>query len=142
MNFRKSLDEGDGQFQLAPMIDVIFVLLTFFVAIFGMQQNERDMEVKPPVSASGAVVSRNPYDIVVNIKQDGSLLVNRRMWSIKELQERLKLLSGASGGQCNVLIRADAQTVHQNVVNVMDSCIGVGITRFSFVTVGKTAAAK
>ena len=141
MNFRKSLDESDGQFQLAPMIDVIFVLLTFFVAIFGMQQNERDMEVKPPVSSSGAVVNRNPYDIVVNIKQDGSLLVNRKMWTVQELQERLRLLSSASAGHCNVLIRADAQTVHQNVVNVMDSCIGVGITRFSFVTVGKTAKA-
>lgn len=141
MNFRRNIEEDDGAFQLAPMIDIVFIMLTFFVAIFGMQQNEREMEVKPPLSSSGTIVARNPYDIVVNIKQDGTLMVNRKVWPLSELQDRLRMIASATEGQCNVLIRADAMTFHQNVVNVMDACVGVGITRFSFVTVSRDKGA-
>jgi len=142
MNFRKNVEEGDGMFQIAPMIDIVFIMLTFFVAVFGMQQTEREMEVRPPVSSSGTVVSRTPYDIVINVKQDGSLTVNRRVWTIAELRDRLQMLSSASGGQTTVLIRADALTIHQNVVTVMDACMSANINRFSFLTIEKDGKAK
>ena len=142
MNFRKSITEAEQQFQIAPMIDVIFVLLTFFVAVFGMQQNEREIEIKPPVSYSGSAVDRNPYDIMINVREDGTLIVNRKKWTLIELRDRLRMLSSSSNGETMVLIRADAMTVHQNVVNVIDACTGANINRFSFITVEQDMDAK
>lgn len=141
MNFRASLDEGDGQFQLAPMIDVVFIMLTFFVAIFGMQQSERELEVKPPLSYSGDAINRKLHDIVINIRQDGTIIVNRKQWDINELRRQLKLFAAASTGESSVLIRADGEALHQNVVAVMDACIEANMYRFSFITVEKSVKA-
>ena len=135
MNFRKNSDEGDGQFQLAPMIDVVFIMLTFFVAVFGLHQMEKEMEINPPVSYSGAAVNRNPYDIVINVREDGTIIVNRQTLSLSELRRRLKMMPASSNSEATVLIRADGRTVHQNVVSVMDACLSANITRFAFITV-------
>jgi len=135
MNFRKGIEPGDEGFQIAPMIDVVFIILVFFVTIAAMEENEKEIEIKPPRSASSAPIRRRTYEIVVNVKQDGTIIVNRNAWDLPTLRSRLKMLSSSGEIDSSVMIRADALTLHQNVVNVIDACMDADISRFSFITV-------
>ena len=135
MNFRKHLEEDEGGFQIAPMIDVVFIMLVFFAAIAAMERSEREMDVRPPVASRSSPLERKPHEIVINVRQDGTIVVNRMEWDIERLRDRLKRLAAWGGSDASVMIRADALTAHQNVVSVIDACMDADMTRFSFITV-------
>jgi biopolymer transport protein ExbD len=135
MNFRRGIEESEGRFQLAPMIDIVFIVLVFFVVISAMEQREKEMEVRPPFARSGTAIERKRFEIIINVKEDGSIVVNRNEWGIQKLRERLQHLSAVGGSDASVMIRADALTAHQNVMSVADACVAAGMERLSFITV-------
>jgi biopolymer transport protein ExbD len=141
MNFLKYPDEGDGAFQMAPLIDIVFNVLVFYLVTSALQQAEKQMAVNPPAAKQGDEIIRRPYQILINIAKDGEVIVNRKAWEIATLSDRLKELRRLTGGEgapdFSVIIRADGLTAHQNVVNVMDACLAAGMNQMSFVTVDR-----
>jgi biopolymer transport protein ExbD len=135
MNFRRNIEQDEGGFQIAPMIDIVFIMLVFFVAISAMAQQEREIDVKPPVASSSSPIERKRHEIIINVKEDGTIVVNRMEWDLDKLRERLRLLSASGGADSSVMIRADALTAHQNVVSVIDACMDADMTLFSFITI-------
>ena len=134
MNFRRQIEITEGQFQIAPMIDVVFIMLVFFTAIAAMRQSERELEIKPPPAAVSSPIERNVNDIIINIREDGAIIINRAEKSLDELHERLRLLR-TTGTDASVLIRADGRTMHRDVAAVIDACVSTGVKKFSFITV-------
>ena len=133
MNLRARATLQHPGIQLAPLVDVLLLLLIFFLLTWNAARNENELDVKVP-KASAAKESSQPLGpVVVNIKTDGNLVVNRRPLSASELSELLKSLVQLSAEQA-VVIRGDETGAYKNVIGVLNICTEAGITNVAFAT--------
>lgn len=133
MNFRGKVKQESVGFQLAPMIDVMFLLLCFFVVSQIYAQWETEIDITLPTAETGDTPDRLPAEIIVNIKAGGDLMVNRREFSTEGLSKLLHRIVDIYPGQ-PVLIRADKETAYKHVVGVLDMCRQCDIWNISFAT--------
>lgn len=131
MNFSKTKPEPI-QFQLAPMIDVVFLLLCFFVTSTIYAQWETEMDVTLPVADTGESPRRRFGEVIINVFPDGRAVVNRRELSHAELASFLETI--AARDMFSVVIRGDASTPYGEIVRVMDLCRQVDIFDFRLAT--------
>ncbi|MBN1556543.1 MAG: biopolymer transporter ExbD [Lentisphaerae bacterium] len=120
-------------FQLAPMIDVIFILLSFFIATQIFSQWETEIDITLPTAESGDLPERLPGEIIINILEDGTVSVNRRVLDDAALGGLLARIVELFPGQ-SVLIRADRRTDYGHVIRVLDRCRQADIWNISFAT--------
>jgi len=85
MNFRSRSKTVSMGFQLAPMIDIMFLLLCFFIAAQIYAQWETEIDITLPTAVSGDLPDRLPSEIIINIRSDGTTIVNRRELAAPEL---------------------------------------------------------
>ena len=76
MNFRKKVVERHIGFQMAPMIDIIFLLLVFFIASAVYSQWERKLEITVPTARSSQDAPRFLGEAIINIDADGLIYLN------------------------------------------------------------------
>ena len=133
MNFRSTQKAETPGFQIAPMIDVIFLLLCFFVASQIFSQWETEIDVTLPTAESGTIPDRLPGEIIINIMGDGSVIVNRVSLDDEGLLALLGRVVEYFPGQ-PVLIRADRATEYEHVIRVLDLCKQVDIWNIAFAT--------
>ena len=126
-------------FQITPMLDVVFLLLCFFVATSVYSQWESAMDIQLPTAETGSVPDRLPGEIIINVDEAGSISVNERTLSPDELLRRCRILSKQFPGH-PVVVRADKRTPYDNVMRVIDVCRKADIYAIRFST-GDAAAA-
>ncbi len=134
MNFRGRQKAEIPSFQIAPMIDVFFLLLCFFISSQIYSQCETEIGIVLPTSTSGDPPDRLPGEIIINIATDGAVVINQHNFGDAELRELLKRVSGLFKGQ-PVLIRADRITAYEHVIHVLDLCREADIGNISFATI-------
>ncbi|MBK1792532.1 ExbD/TolR family protein [Persicirhabdus sediminis] len=132
MKFQKREPEQAG-FQLAPMIDVVFLLLIFFIVSWQFSQNERELNVDVPVAEEGADATQTAGEITINLREDGVIIVDRREYTREELYDRLGRIAAVEKNQA-VRIRGDAKVEYQKVVELIDTCQKAGVWNVSFAT--------
>ncbi len=132
MNFTKSKPELPG-FQLTPMIDVVFLLLCFFVTAAVYSQWESELDIQLPTSSAADIPRRFPGEIIVNVAQDGTVVVNQNELSLEQLGAKCSQISKLYPGQ-PIVVRADRLTPWESVVAVMDVCRLAGIANIGFAT--------
>jgi len=132
MNLRGHAPLHHPGIQLAPLV-VLLLLLIFFLLTWNAARNENELDVKVP-KASAAKEKTSPIgDVVVNVKADGNVVVNRRTLSAAELGELLKNLVQLNADQA-VVIRGDEAGAYKNIVGVLNICSEAGITNVAFAT--------
>jgi len=132
MNFRQVFEAREDSFQIAPLIDVVFLLLTFFILTGALEAQERESRIRLPSTTSAVVRRRGPDDVVVNVTKQGNIWVNNRHRTIEQLRQILKALRRS--GPVPVVIRAHAETRHRHVMQVIDACAGADVRRVMFVS--------
>ena len=133
MNLRGRAQFQHPGIQLAPLVDVLFLLLIFFLLTWNAARNENELDVKIP-KASAAKEKPAPIgDVIVNVKSDGSVVVNRRTLSTPELSELLRGLVQLSADQA-VVIRGDETGAYRHIVDVLNVCSEAGVTNVAFAT--------
>jgi biopolymer transport protein ExbD len=133
MNLRSRATPVHPGIQLAPLVDVLLLLLIFFLLTWNAARNENELDVKVP-KASAAKERPAPIgDVVVNVKVDGNVVVNRRTLNTDELTELLKGLVQLNPDQA-VVIRGDETGAYRNIVNVLNICTQAGVTNVAFAT--------
>jgi len=133
MNFRGKAATEVPRFQIAPMIDVIFLLLCFFIASQIFSQWETEIDIKLPTAESGTIPERLPGEVIINILADGRIVVHRQSLDEADLRTMLERVVEYFPGQA-VLIRADRATAYEHVVGVLDLCRQADIWNISFAT--------
>lgn len=134
MKFRNDGAVGEsGGFPMAPMIDVVFLLLCFFITTQIFSQWESEINITLPTARTGETPQRLPGEIIINIQLDGTTSVNQRLLTRPELGALLNELAGLYPGQ-PVLIRADKQAAYEYVVRVLDLCRQADIWNIAFAT--------
>jgi biopolymer transport protein ExbD len=133
MNLRSHAPLHHPGIQLAPLVDVLLLLLIFFLLTWNAARNENELDVKVPKASSAREKTSPIGDVVVNVKADGNVVVNRRTLSAAELSELLKGLVQLNAEQA-VVIRGDEAGAYRNVIGVLNICSEAGITNVAFAT--------
>lgn len=131
MNFRKKKQAQQTGFQMAPMIDIMFLLLIFFMAAAMYAQWETKMDVTVPTASSGVRAGRQQGEVIVNIDPDGTVVVNGFTLDRDQLLQRLSKVAELYPDQA-IIIRADRTTQHDHVMSVLDICRQAGIWNIAF----------
>lgn len=126
---------------LAPLIDVVFILLLFFVVTTTFTR-ETQLKVDLPEAVSGTPpeVMKTPLEILVGV--DGSFALNGKSLSKNDLASLMEALRLESGGDKSlpVMLSADGQVPHQAVVTAMDAASKLGFAHLRITTVEAQAA--
>lgn len=133
MKFRSRPKPENPGFQMTPMIDVVFLLLCFFVTSQLYAQWETEIDITLPTARTGQLPQRLPGEIIVNLREDGTTIVNGRTLAPDELGSMLVNVAELFPGQ-PVLLRADRKTDYDHVIRVLDLCRQADIWNISFAT--------
>jgi biopolymer transport protein ExbD len=133
MNFRRNSRSRAASVQMASLMDVIFLLLCFFVTSSVFSQWETEISIALPTAKSSTVPGRMPGEIILNVAADGNVTVNGQKLSLAEVTERLTRIAKLYPGQ-PVVIRADKTTKYEALVSVIDACRTADVWNFSLAT--------
>jgi biopolymer transport protein ExbD len=134
MNFQKNNSLSDPGFQLAPMIDIIFLLLAFFITTQIYAQWEQEVDISLPSAESGEHPKRLPGEVIVNVHANGAITVNGQTLGDSRLESMLQRLSQITRKGQPILIRADEDAAFKYVIKVLDYCRKSDIWNISFAT--------
>jgi len=119
---------------LAPMLDVLFLLLIFFATTSTYRAVEQQIAINLPVSQTAATDQPGRHDILININNDGSIIVSGGTVSLEQLHTMLKQLA-VDYPDDRVIIRGDQLVPYGRVIGVMDAARAAGFGRIHFATV-------
>lgn len=115
---------------LTSMIDVLFLLIIFFMVGTKFVESEREIELKVPQVKPGVTLTAAPEKKVINIYRDGQITLDRRTVSLAELSERLTA-ARSQYRALGVMVRGDAAASFQSVADVLAACKQSGIADLS-----------
>jgi biopolymer transport protein ExbD len=120
-----------GGFNLTPMIDVVFLLLIFFLVATRFEQEERDLDVELPQASAAEPTINRTREIFVTVTPQGDYFVDGQSLDAPRLAAVLKNAYRANPGRQRVTIRADRDSRTRHVVAVMDACNQANIRDYS-----------
>ena len=137
MNLRPGHKEENVEVNLTPLIDVVFLLLIFFMVSTTFDRHARLKVSLPESSAKASQQQVEP--LVLSIDARGNYFLNERQLVNKQLDTLKQAIRKTVGEQditqVAIVLRADANTPHQAVVRAMDAASQLGMTRLSIATV-------
>ncbi len=134
MKFRNVSKIEPIPLQLAPLIDVLLLLLLFFIITMNLSQRETEIEIQVPAAEEGKLNTDRPVgEIVVNVKKDGTIMVEGQQLTEEQLLNKLKLIASVHKDQA-VIYRGDMGSTYEHTIKVMDVCRKAGIWNVSFAT--------
>ena len=139
MKFRAVHRAESAGFQIAPMIDIMFLLLSFFIASQLFSRWEKEIDIQLPTADSGQMPKRLPGEVIINVTASGDVVVNNKGYALADLRAMLKRLAETFPGQ-PVLLRGDEAADFKHVIAVLDVCRQVDIWNISFATTVREAA--
>ena len=138
---RKQSPEIHLGFQIAPMVDVVFVIMLFFMVLAGAVQVENAHNTKLPGTVQAETETSMPDEIAIRIEDDGQVYLNEEPFDAPETKDlpeltsnlvQLKQSSTASKSVALVTIYANEQAKYERVINVLDSLTRAKIANVTF----------
>lgn len=131
--------EGEPEFQIAPIIDVLLTLLVFFMSITTAQVEAVDKDIKLPIAPDSAQRTPDPNQAIINIKwsvkeqKAGISFANRTFEDPEDLKTALEGARSSRPGM-KVLIRGDKELPAKEIQKVMQASGMAGIDSIGFST--------
>jgi len=132
VNIRKG--QALNTINMTPVIDMVFLLLIFFLVASHFAEEERHLEVVLPAASEAKPLIAVPTEFFVNVSQEGQFFVDGRMLSEGELEAALRQAVVNNPTSQKVIIRADKRVVFDRVVAVMNLCNRTGVQSYSVTT--------
>ncbi len=112
---------------ILPLIDIVFLLLIFFMVSTKFAEEERELAVTLPDASQAQPLTSNPRELYVNVTKDGKYYVSGKTLPLDELRKTLKAAYVNNPGRVSVTIRTDKRAPTQYPVDVMDACLRANI---------------
>jgi biopolymer transport protein ExbD len=132
-------ESGEFGLQIAPMLDILFVLLLFFMVSAGSQQREAELGIKLPSRSTEKTPGVPDLPINIDITAEGQIRYNQsplagatKAEALKELQGRLKDAIEKFGEKQQVIIVPSLRTKHERVIDVLNACSAAKVKNLSF----------
>lgn len=119
------------QLMLSPTIDMIFLLLVFFIVSTMYMSEIKTIPIRLPVAQNSETVSKSNF--AVTVKKDGVLYLEDNKIEMKQLVANAAAESKRDAA-FSVIIRADGEANYKTVIKLMDELKGAGVTRFGLAT--------
>lgn len=119
------------QLMLNPMVDMIFLLLVFFIVSTMYMSEIKTIPIRLPVAQNSETVSKSNF--AVTVKKDGVLYLEDNKIEMKQLVANAAAESKRDAA-FSVIIRADGEANYKTVIKLMDELKGAGVTRFGLAT--------
>jgi biopolymer transport protein ExbD len=123
-----------GTLSLTPLIDVVFLLLIFFLVTSEFEDEERRLDIVLPNATSAVPMTGQPREIIIDITADGSIFMRGEATTLAQLEQLLRAAVANNPTNQKAVIRADKDTQFQPVVSVMDICNKTGVSDYSVTT--------
>ncbi len=133
MNFMKNKRSRAPAVQMASLMDIVFLLLCFFVTSSVFSQWETEVAITLPTAKSATIPGRMPGEIILNLNADGKVSVNGHVLSLEEVTARLSRIAENFPGQ-PVVIRADKTCSYETLMSLIDACRTANVWNFSLAT--------
>jgi biopolymer transport protein ExbD len=135
MKFRKESDTKQVEVNLTPLIDVVFLLLIFFMVSTTFDK-QAQIQIKLPEADSSEMVDQQPEVIEVGVDEKGNFFVNQEELLKSDAPTLKQMLVKVAQGKTDlpVIISADGKAPHQSVVTVLDVASSIGLTQMTFAT--------
>ena len=133
MKFQRRIQE-ELQINLTPLIDVVFLLLIFFMVTTTFTRETR-LAVNLP-EADGEPTQESPRSIEISVSQSGAYAIDGRPLVNAQLETLMRALEETAAGDRDIalILIADAEATHQSVVTAMDAIGQSGFSRLSIAT--------
>jgi len=140
VNVQKNVEDVKLELQIAPLIDVVFLLLIYFMVTAALKKKEGDISFMLPANVAMSEVVDIPVEVLIEITSDGSVLVEGMRFSrddrnLAELVSQLRGLQAIATAQQSpffVNILPNQDSLHSRIIDVMDACAAAGVKSLSF----------
>ena len=134
MKFGRRIHEEAEGIQMAPLIDIVFLTLVFFMVTAVYSTLESEVDIKLPTASSAMMNERTRGEIYINLRQDGTIVLNNREMELPELQEVLYNVAEYFPGGA-VILRGDRQANLGTAIAILDCCRKADIQNVSFAAI-------
>ena len=130
-------EDGDIGFQIAPMVDVVFVLMLFFMASAGVQVVEKELAMNLP-SGVGKPSDVPTTPVIIEITGDGQVSANDTPFGTKDdknlqsLRDYFKHNIAQFGDKDPVIVRPSPETTHERIMDVLNAAAAAGVKNLAF----------
>jgi biopolymer transport protein ExbD len=140
VNVSKAVEETKLELQIAPLIDVVFLLLIYFMVTAALIKKEGDISFMLPSNVPADTMVVIPVEVLIEITAEGAVMVEGMRFSqddanLTDLVTQLAGLKDIAEAQQSpfyVNILPNHETVHRRVIDVMDACAAAGVKNLSF----------
>lgn len=131
MRVSSPIPHHKARIEIIPLIDIMFFLLASFMMVSLSQVHMKGMKVNLPTGQTGETQAKNEY-ISVSVDRDGHPYFDKEeMRTYEDLAARLKKVHDENP-EAKVFVRGDADTVHFNIIRVLDTLRSVGFYKVAF----------
>ena len=143
---RKADPEIDPEFQIAPMIDILLVLLVFFMSISSTEVLQTNKDVKLPVAKEAKEAKENPGQVIINVTYSPTNNMTAIEVNQKPFQSPMELVSMlknkvAENPLVRVVIRADKEVKYEYMRQLLEAVGASGVGNVTFSVVDKEGKA-
>jgi biopolymer transport protein ExbD len=124
---------------LTSMLDIVMLLIIFFMLSTQFREEEKQYDVKLPTVADATALTGQPDELVVNVAADGTITVRTEEVSLEDLEAVMRQAHERFAGQA-VIIRGDGAGQYQHVMDAMSACRRGGIKNLSLAHRPKSGA--
>jgi biopolymer transport protein ExbD len=140
MDLTEDLEEVKLELQIAPLIDVVFLLLIYFMVAASLIKKEGDISFILPASVAQTEKVKIPLEVLIEIDEDGTVVFEGLQFAaadelLNELASQVAGLKQVAKSQQSpffVNILPDKNAFHERVINVMDACAAAGVDSLTF----------
>ena len=136
MKFRTTTENAPATIHLAPMIDVVFLLLIFFIVTWSFARFEKELGISVPSADESQDPRRRIGEQLINVTRDGRVVVNSVDMEDDELLEALQAVAALRPDQ-SIILRGDRMAAYEYIVRVLNICHKAKIYNVSFATTQK-----
>jgi biopolymer transport protein ExbD len=140
MNLSQHYEDAKLELQIAPLIDVVFLLLIYFMVTAALIKKEGDISFMLPANIAVEDMQEIPVEVLIEITADGTVQVEgmRFNYDDRTLEDLVMQVAGLkeiakaqnSPFFVNVLPHQDA--LHRRIIDVMDACAAAGVNSLTF----------
>jgi len=131
-----NIDKGSAlsNLSLTPLIDIVFLLLIFFLVATRFAEEEREMDIDLPAASEAKPLTSKPRELFINIDEKGRYYVTGKIVTLEELDPILEAAWVNNPGRASVVIRADKRAAVQFLVGAMNACNKANIRDYRITT--------
>ena len=130
MHVSSPIPHKKARIEIIPLIDIMFFLLASFMMVSLSQVHMKGMKVTLPTGQSGETQSKSNY-ISVSVDRNGNFFFDKQEVTYDQMLQRLQQVY-QSDPEAKVFVRGDADTVHGNIIRLLDLLRASGFLKISF----------